>query len=169
MRAALLTLLLLAQDPARVPLAVQVDRLSDERVAVREEASQALVRLGESALPALRTAWEAADDPEVRLRLADVVARIEADVRRRAFTGGPEADGLKARLTITATEIKAGTPIQLAIEIMNVAERPCDFALPHHVDLDLPGWISTGSGRNLRVQVKRTDGGGPGRGLHMIG
>ena len=55
-----------------------IARLGSPDRVVREEAFRTLEEEGPDALPALRAAREAADDPEARGRLADLIARVEA-------------------------------------------------------------------------------------------
>lgn len=158
MRTAALILVLLAQDAPRDPLTVLVDRLADERLAVRDEASRELVRLGETALGSLRMIVQAADDPEVRARLTDVIARIEANLRRHYFTGGLEVDGLKARLSVDAASVKAGQALKFTIEIMNVSERQREFIVPLGVSRHGPSLIKTRGDWNAVLRVERKTG-----------
>ncbi len=74
--ASLAMLLLLGPGPTASPTAL-VEQLGSPRFAEREEASEALARLGADALPALRAARDA-KDPEVRARVATLVEKTEA-------------------------------------------------------------------------------------------
>src|SRR4051794_41727940 len=68
-----------AADAPQPPDAEQlVKRLASPRFAEREAAFKALEALGPAALPALRGAL-ADNDPEVRRRVGDLVARFERD------------------------------------------------------------------------------------------
>lgn len=158
MRTAALILLLIGQDPARDPLTVLVDRLADERLAVRDEASREIVRLGEPVLGSLRMIVQATDDPEVRARLTDVIARIEADLRRHYFTGGPEVDGLKARLTVDLLTVKAGQDLKFTVEVMNVGAAAREFLVPLGVSRNGPGLTSTRSAWCVTLNVERKSG-----------
>ncbi len=76
-------LVLVLQDPA--PL---IERLHSDDLDTRESAQRELVKLGESALPALRKAHEAERDVEAKGRLAAVIAKIEKPIRYGRTAGG---------------------------------------------------------------------------------
>ncbi len=88
------TALVVAEDPATPaqPLnaAQLVDRLGHKDFAVREQATAALVKLGEKAVPALEKALES-DDLEVRLRAGRALRRI------RGVNQGPKKSGTKRK------------------------------------------------------------------------
>ena len=61
-----------------------VDRLDDERFAVRDSADRILREIGKAALPALRRASES-DSPEKRVRARTLVQKIQREIVRREF------------------------------------------------------------------------------------
>jgi|SRR6185436_18377875 len=65
----LLTLACFAQED----LATLVDRLGDDRIAVREHAQAQLKKLGRETVPALLRAAREHPDPEVRARIGGIV------------------------------------------------------------------------------------------------
>ncbi|GEM_PF-6791541 len=71
--ASALTLWLVAQDDS---IAQSIEKLRHREIHVREEAEDALVALGESAVPRLQKLSAVETDPEVRSRLARAVQRI---------------------------------------------------------------------------------------------
>jgi len=79
--AAMIALLLGSQDSADVLL----ERLGDDRIDVRSDAAARLVELYPEHEAAIRRRAEAAADPDLRARLADIVRRGERRVDRRAF------------------------------------------------------------------------------------
>ncbi len=97
MRALAIALACLASPQEDVERIVSglVERLSDDRVDVREKAARELTALGPKALPAVRRRLETAD-VEARERLGAVVREIERLDRLRFFLGGEDRVSLKA-------------------------------------------------------------------------
>lgn len=65
--------------PAREPAAIIAD-LGNESYRVREQATKDLWAMGEVALPALREAASAADDPERMIRARDLIRKIQLHI-----------------------------------------------------------------------------------------
>ncbi len=85
-------LVLLTAGAADTPPAELVARLGDPSFAVREQAAQALQRLGHEAVPALR-AGQADPDPEVRRRCSALLTGIlsaERQAQLKSFAQGKE-------------------------------------------------------------------------------
>jgi hypothetical protein len=138
--------LLLAQ--ASIPDLVR--DLGRDSIEVREAAVDALAALGPAALDPLRRAGGDAADVEVRARLGEAVARIEASERIRTFDGGPAVRGLSARLA-ASWDFDAGRAV-VVLEIMNVGAASRDVLPVTGWDYAVPGW-SVSSGRS-RAKVK---------------
>jgi hypothetical protein len=60
-----------------------IERLGSPDRVVREEAARTLEERGEEGLPALRAAFEAAQEPEARERFNDLIARLQARLLAR--------------------------------------------------------------------------------------
>ena len=133
------------------------DPLDVDDIEARQAAAAEAHRQGEGALPELRRRRSEATDPEVRARLAEAIARVEADVRRRAFGGGEEVDGLKARLV--RVEDVQGSPA-FRLEIMNVSAAPRPFVRPTILDRRLPEFSSSSSGAQAEFRICRIQGQG---------
>ena len=61
-----------------------VERLDDERFAIRDKADHTLREIGRAALPALKRASES-DSPEKRVRARNLVRKIQREIVRREF------------------------------------------------------------------------------------
>jgi hypothetical protein len=68
-----------ADRPADAAVVKLIKDLGDEDYKVREKAGRDLAALGEKALPELRAALQAADNPEVQRRLAVLVRKLDHD------------------------------------------------------------------------------------------
>ncbi len=74
-------------DASTERIAALVKQLGAPRFAQREAASKALEAIGESALPALRTARDASTDPEVLRRSEQLIRAILLTLRKSKTTG----------------------------------------------------------------------------------
>ncbi len=131
-------------------------RLGDESVEVREEASADLTRRGEPVRRLLEVALAAAGDPEVRARLGCLLARLDADRRRREFGGGPRAAGLAAALR--TDRFFGPGPVRLTVEIMNVGDAPRLLAPICEWDVEFPREEVRTSASQARVSVRSVAG-----------
>jgi hypothetical protein len=100
----------LAADLSPQELIVRFD--SPDRV-VREEAARTLEERGADALPALRAAREAAEEPEVRERLADLIARVEARLLDRPTMVVLDADDQPLGEAVQALATRSGFSLSL--------------------------------------------------------
>lgn len=96
-----------------------VEQLSAEDIEARDQASEALRRIGEAALPGLRAERTVSD--EVRSRIAWIVASIERETRRARFQGGNVVQGLRGAARVDKKEFALGEQGIVRFEIMNVS------------------------------------------------
>lgn len=136
-------------------LALLQNPLAADDIEVRERAARELVGLGEEALPRLRRELAEAVDTESRLRLQGVIARLETDRRRRAFGGGNEVAGLRARLVKVEDAPEGRVPYRL--EIMNVDAAPRPFVPIRVWNASLPEGSRTRSSAQAGLTLKRRD------------
>jgi len=99
--AALVLCLAFQEDPAR-----WIEKLGNEAIEEREEATRRLQELGPAGLPRLEKAQEEARDPEVKARLASIVATI----KKRAELA--KAFGPTKRVTLAAKGRKVSELLQ---------------------------------------------------------
>ena len=151
----LLCLLALQADDS---LSTLVQQLGDDVVEVREKATAELLRRGEAQRPALEKALKEATAPEVAARLRAVLARFDADRRRREFKGGPIVDELGALLTC---DYDAKThQLSVTLELTNFGTTDRTIAPIRSWNISLPRNSSSSTGSEGEIEVKQLTGGG---------
>jgi hypothetical protein len=110
-----------------------IGRLSSPDRVVREEAARTLEERGAEALPALRTALEAAREPEARERFADLIARAEARSLDRPtmvaldVDDGPLGEAVKALATRSGFSLSLDDPALAGRRVTVRAPGPLPF------------------------------------------
>jgi hypothetical protein len=153
MRTALVVAFLLPQDD---PAARLLRELDDDAIEVRDRAAAELVKMGGKALEPLRKAKS--ESEEVKARIAELIGRIERDLRRATFKGGEPANGLSAALRPAEKDRetwKAGEAVVLTLEVMNLESRPADFVPIQAWDRDMPEISFSTTGAHARVVARR--------------
>jgi hypothetical protein len=106
--------------PDFLRVAALVRQLDSYTFAERERAARELLRVGESAVPALEHSLRGNLSAESRER----AERLVRDIRFRALKGGKEVAGLRAILRVPKEVFVEGDPITLTFEIHNVSSVP---------------------------------------------
>lgn len=127
--------------------------LGDDSIAVRERAAAELYRRGRALRPDLTDALEAASDPEVRARLATILARLDTDERIRWFGGTNRVRGFGASLR--SDRWYGSGPFRLTLEIMNVSGRDQVFPGIGTWDLETPDQESRSGGAEAKIVVRK--------------
>lgn len=140
-------LLAAAQEGPSADLQRLVEALDSDSIDVRDRASAELRASGDAVVPALRLERAAARSAEVLARIDGVLRRIDADRKRQAFRGGAASHGWGARLG--AAWDPAERALTLTLDVMNVSERPQEFAAIRWFDYTFPQtcYTSGGGGR----------------------
>ncbi len=111
--------------PEQVRLSVQ--NLGNPRFAVREQAARDLIRTGEPALVALKTAVDSTDE-EVRLRAETIVRIIQARIENEAVIRAPKLrlkfDAMPLDEAIAEVNRKTGLPFALDQAAIAMAKQP---------------------------------------------
>lgn len=150
-----LGLLIPFQDPD-VPALIR--KLADEGLEVRDQASRELEKLGEKAVEPLRKAHADAADPEARARIAELLKKIDLELRRKSFKGGKPVAGLSVRLEVDRPEVKAGGAFSFAVEILNMSGAEREFVVPAGTTRRLPGYGHRGLANDLVLTARMTKG-----------
>lgn len=140
------------------PIPALIAKLSDEKLEIRDQASRDLRKLGEKAVEPLKKALEAAGDPELKARLADLLMKLDAEFRRKSFQGGKPVAGLCVRLQVDRAEVKAGAPFAFTVEILNISDGEIEFSVPAGSTRRLPGYSHRGLADDLVLVAKMTKG-----------
>jgi hypothetical protein len=113
-----------AADPERPSpekVAKLIAQLGDDRFQARNEASEALEKIGSAALPALRKALAGNVELEVRRRIEGLVARIESNALRAEEKLWQELDAPRRALKDQLRKILARTPAPSARQAATAA------------------------------------------------
>ena len=121
--AVVLILLLLSQDPADKVRAL-VEKLGSDEIAVRSQAHVALLKLGSSALPALRE-QESKSVGEVKVVLRSVISRIEigTSIERLLGSATVTLDFRDAEITKVVAEMTRQTGLDITSFVLD-SSRP---------------------------------------------
>lgn len=90
--------------------------LASEDFARREHSTHELIAMGEKILPVLKAEHETAKDAEAKARMETVLEFLEG--------GGPVVDGIKATLSASKSEIRAGESFKLTAKVFNLGKTP---------------------------------------------